>query len=266
MPKEPRDKRHQGGQSDEPAQHHHGSTAEETAAINETFKAFAKKHNEHNEQAARRERIQFRIEVAVAIGVAFNIALTGGLLIAGALQASYSGSQVKASFDQIAIMEDTEHRQLRAYVGVVIPPEGPALYPVTPQSIPNFRFTARNYGQTPAYKVAHESGMSIRAYPLPRDNKYTIDDIPLLTVPNPITIFPGAIDPLGITLLSKRALTEQEIGLFQAGNTARLYVWGTINYVDAFTNPHYTNFCFGFFNPTAKNIQYEPCNEHTDSN
>jgi hypothetical protein len=118
MAQEPRDKHQHRSESGEPSKKH-GSTAEQTAALNETFKAFAKQYYEDNEQNTRRERIKFRIEIGVAIGVALNIALTGGLLVAGAIQARYSGQQVKTSQDQLAVMQDTEKRQLRAYVGIL---------------------------------------------------------------------------------------------------------------------------------------------------
>ena len=189
----------------------------------------------------------------------------GAAALAAAAAAGVGAWQASIANEQLAIAKDAEIRQLRAYVGITIPQDGPALHPLLPPLIPAVHLSIKNYGQTPAYKVTHDSGLSIRAYPLPRDNKYTIDDIPLSTVPNPITVFPGAIDPIGISLLLMRALTDREIGLIQNGKSARLYAWGTVNYLDAFKNPRYTNFCFGFFNPTPKDVQYEPCNEHTDS-
>ncbi len=45
----------------------------------------------------------------------------------------------------------------------------------------------------------------------------------------------------------------------------RYYVWGTVNYEDAFGDPHFTNFCVGFYNLTVSGVQREPCNDHNDS-
>jgi len=159
--------------------------------------------------------------------------------------------------------KDTEKRQLRAYIGVVSPPDNQRINRFFPPEVPIIKLSARNFGQTPAYKVTYIAGMGVRAWPLPKDNDYSLQ--PEIGF-NPVTIFPGMFDLGDIKIISKRALTTDEIALFQDGMKNRLYAWGTVNYEDAFGASHYTNFCIGFFGLTQTNIQFEPCEKHTDSN
>jgi hypothetical protein len=85
------------------------------------------------------------------------------------------------------------------------------------------------------------------------------------TDPNPVTVFPGMLDIGSIRISAEKALTADEISSIQDGATKRLYAYGTINYIDAFKGPHYTNFCVGFFEVTAQSVRFEPCNRYNDS-
>ena len=165
---------------------------------------------------------------------------------------------------QIWAIRDNAQRQLRAYVGVVVPPDNQRINRFFPPEVPTVRLNVRNFGQTPAYKASYIAASDIRAFPLPKDNDYAITVDKKLS--NPVTIFPGIFDLGDIKIVTKRALTAEEIASIQDCNVRRLYAWGTISYEDAFKAQHYTNFCVSFCNLTAKDVQYEPCNDHTDSN
>lgn len=178
-----------------------------------------------------------------------------------------SKAAVVASEAAIKLAENTAKRQLRAYLGIVIPKDGPTnglLPPVTPE----VRLGFKNAGQTPAHEVTHLSGGDIRPYPMPKDNNFTIS--PPETPNSPVTALPGVLDPYGIAVIRSRPFTPEEIAKIQDGKTARFYVWGTLVYRDVFGDLHKTNYCFGFYNPlrispTQITVQYDPCNIHNDS-
>ena len=152
---------------------------------------------------------------------------------------------------------------MRAYVGVVPPADNQVANAFIPPVKPLIRLTPRNFGLTPAYEAQHSTGMGIAAFPLPKTFNYPIQKID--TPPNPITIYPGPLDLAGIVADGERALTQDEVASIQDGKSKRLYVWGTIIYKDAFGDPHFTNFCIGFYNLTLKQVQREPCNDHNNS-
>ncbi|MGA2312718.1 MAG: hypothetical protein ABSF87_10190 [Xanthobacteraceae bacterium] len=241
----------------------HGSTAEETAAVNETFKAFAKKHEEHNETAAGRERIQFRLEVGLAVGVALNIILTGGLLIAGAFQADYSGQQVKASQDQLGVMQDTEQRQLRAYIGVIA------------GDLENFgvigkmavKMVRKNYGLTPAYEV----GFSAIGTDIVRTNASFAVSAGICSQPTAkasiaglITMFPTVELPL-TAKFSDLKISDGDLAAIKAGDSQFVY-FGDVCYRDTFGKVHYTNYCYIYKGTSMAAKDADGCLIHNDSN
>jgi hypothetical protein len=107
--------------------------------------------------------------------------------------------------------------------------------------------------------------MNLTKYPLDANFSYPIT-IRTEKLPNPITVFPGLFDLGDLSFVAERPLTPDEITSIQDGKTRRLYVWGTVTYEDAFTAVHFTNFCLSFFNLTPKDVQFEPCPGHNDSN
>lgn len=263
MTKDPRDKQYHGGQAGQPAQQHHGSTAEETAALNEMLKTFSEKYYEPNKKKERRERIVFGIEIAVAIGVAFNIALTGGLLVAGALQVNYSGQQVKASQDQIGIMQDTEQRQLRAYVGVIA------------GDLENFgvvgkmavKMVRKNYGSTPAYEV----GFSAIGTDIIRTNASFTVNAGICSQPNAkasiaglITMFPTVELPLTVKF-NELKISDADLAAIRNGDSQFVY-YGDVCYRDTFGKVHYTNYCYMYKGTSMTAKDADGCLIHNDSN
>lgn len=256
MSNDTRNKNPHGGQAGKPSEHH-GSSPVELAAINDTLKAFAKRYNENKEQSPRRQTWKFGLEIAAVIGVGLYTLLTGGLLIVGALQTRSGGDQVKASQEQLAVMQNTEHRQLRAYVGLI------------PGDIENlgdkdkqvFTFMRKNYGATPAYDIeVSELGQSVllKNHEPPVINFTNVPDIPHANV----TLFPSAELPLHIKGL---AVSKEQVDKVLSSDDFQFAYAGKIRYRDAFGKTHFTNFCWQYARNglTAKDVDW--CLHHNDS-
>ncbi len=194
---------------------------------------------------------------AIAAGAAFVAAVAA---VGAYIQTK---RQAEAAETQIGVAKDTEQRQLRAYIGVVPPADNQVINSFFPPIAPDVRLTPKNFGVTPAYKAQHHTGMGIYPYPIPKDFAYPLETP--ITPPNPITIYPGALDIAGIIAQSRRPLTQEEIASIQTGRTMRLYVWGTITYEDVLGSRHFTNFCISFFDLMPARVRREPCNDHNDS-
>ncbi len=124
---------------------------------------------------------------------------------------------------------ETAERQLRAYVSVsevrVEHLEGMA----------EFSVELKNCGQTPAYKLTVDTNVKLAAHPLN-------EPLALTARPRGVTIVgPGQAShgfvPAG------RALNAEELAALRAGTKA-LYVFGEINYEDAFGIARWTRFRF----------------------
>jgi hypothetical protein len=248
MANHPRNKGHHGSRGEEPAKQHHGSTAEETAALNETFKAFTKKYDEGDEEDTRRERKRFRLEIALACGVALNIALTIGLLIAGILQ--------------LMTMQDTERRQLRAYVGV-------SAGDVEDFGVPDkqrIHFVRKNYGQTPAYNVGFSTIGSFVVTPANAAfdiNTPTVDCVKP-GVPGLITMFPTVELPMTLNTQGS-IISDKDRDNVKAGAASFVY-FGSVCYHDAFGIPHYTHYCFMHKGTGMAAKDADGCLKYNDSN
>lgn len=170
-----------------------------------------------------------------------------------------------ASGRQVSVAIDAEQRQLRAYVGIVAPPDNRiAANSFIPPNIPTVILSVKNFGQTPAYKAVPLSNLGIEPYPLPTDFKFPLPVAP--TPGSPITMFPGMLDIAGIYADANRALTPEEYSSIQNdGKNARLYVWGTVTYDDAFGVHHFSNYCLNFYVVSAIKIQRGFCSAHNDS-
>jgi hypothetical protein len=162
---------------------------------------------------------------------------------------------------QLWVIRDQEKRQLRAYIGIIIPKPFLQSTPLPP-AIPTVKFDVRNYGQTPAYSVLQWAGVGIKNYPISKGVEFSI--LPQ-TIPHPVTIFPGTFDNVGITIPAERELTSDEMNSIGDGSAKRLYFWGTIRYVDIFGDRHYTNYCVGVFALTTGAVKYDPCNVHNEA-
>lgn len=194
------------------------------------------------------DKVESRMRVAELILLTLVFAAT-------AFAACYTKKQWQTASDH-------EWRSLRAYVGVVIP-QDIAKHSMVPPATPNFSIAMKNFGQTPAYNVTQRTGFAIEKYPLPDDFGFAFR--PEQIRPVPVTIFPGAINGEGSEFPFPRPLTPDEASRIQGGRNWRLYIYGTLNYYDAFNKFHYTDFCVSFFIRDSRTNVYEECEPHNNS-
>jgi hypothetical protein len=176
----------------------------------------------------------------------------------------FVGAYTVITYCLLQTSQDTERRQLRAYVGASTG-DSPTISSMYPPALPSLTVYIKNTGQTPAYQVTHLSGAAVGPYPLPKtfdfSNTMQPDDLP-----EPITVFPGRLEGIAIEITSNRALSDDEINGLATGKNKRLYFWGTVTYQDAFSASRYTNFCFGYYAITTTGIRHDACERHNDSN
>ena len=151
----------------------------------------------------------------------------------------------------IIVMVANGRRQLRAYVlgesGTIgnvanpIPLYAGQVITTTGAEITNTAcgpvvyIQIKNSGQTPAYKVVHWGSICVREYPLTSN----LPPIPLLVLRNASVLGPGIISNKYLFL--PNPLTAQEISDLRAG-TAAIYVYGEIDYEDAFSKKKVTKY------------------------
>jgi hypothetical protein len=235
------DKHHHGGHPKKPPGTHNNSP-EELAAINETLKAFSERYEEDKEKNPGRDSWKFRIEIATALGVGIYTLITAGLFI--------------AALYQIAIMQDTERRQLRAYVGVA------------PGDIEDFggpnqrlRVVRKNSGLTPAYNI----GFSAAGFGTIKPGESINTGPEGCAAYHPVklaTMFPGLELPLTIIITDK--YSPEEIQLVKSGNRQFVY-FGNICYHDAFGAVHFTNYCWMYKGTSMTAKDADACLGHNDS-
>jgi hypothetical protein len=156
--------------------------------------------------------------------------------------------------------EKTAERQLRAYVFQ----EGVSLFDGTnldsPQinrtDWPGFSMSIKNFGQTPAYDVIHWARIEI----LDSNREDTL--IP----PNPkrgthaMSLAPNA--SFTKSAWFDRPLSDKEKQAIVAGSQA-IFVYGRIDYVDAFRKPHFTTYRLiyskSFYPPVGKGAVFSFC-------
>ena len=130
----------------------------------------------------------------------------------------------------LAIIRHHGHRHLRAYVLV----ESAALGD-NGSGAPGWFMTIKNYGQTPAYKVISRAEMAVIQNQ--RENES-------LSTPVVESQFPTTIGPqsgFNKTIVFDRSITPQEITDI-ANQSRGIYLYGRIEYIDAFKKKRFTNF------------------------
>lgn len=172
--------------------------------------------------------------------------------------AIFTGSYLNAAWHtygetkkQTRIINDQERRQLRAYVYAV-----PSVANFAVGQYPTISVTLKNGGQTPAYNPSF--GMSWRIGP---DRLIGTTFKNLNSEMSTPTFTP---DGTGQFIYQDHTLVEtmpaqQEFLIPQAAYDAimtakayQIYVWGRVEYLDAFGDVWHTNFCFSF-SPTEIN-------------
>jgi len=148
-------------------------------------------------------------------------------LITGAL-AFYTARLWRATRRLVESGEGTAQRQLRAYVGV----SEVAYEEQIDGRAPRVSITIRNFGATPAYKLAVAVDAQIA---------FAVDQVPVATSTSKTL---GHLPP-GVELRIPRSAV-MSIGAapgYEVGTAhSRVFVYGCIEYVDTFGEPHFTRF------------------------
>jgi hypothetical protein len=151
--------------------------------------------------------------------------------------------------------------QTRSYIAV-------AYMGIVPQNIQtNYRLEVRlqiiGTGLTPAYRVRHRSSAAILAYPLPAEFTFPLPD----RDPNAGEGMLGPRNSYIIAAATPRIYSEEEIRDVEIGAIKRIYVWGIIDYEDAFGIPRYFKFCQSvvFFADRTTTVGYNEA-RHNDAN
>jgi hypothetical protein len=133
------------------------------------------------------------------------------------------------------MQRDFWQRQMRAYLSVRF---GGV---VRQDSTKNYKFEIRvilaNTGQTPAYNVFCLSRANVLPFPLPEGFSFETSEIPITSA--------GVLGPQQVFTTGSfvdRMLSGEEISEISKGSAKRLYLYGIVNYTDAFGVDRFTNF------------------------
>lgn len=168
-------------------------------------------------------------------------------------------TSTNAAVENVAIFKDARERQLRAYIAVGL------LAVINQDNSTNYHFEVRewlaNTGPTPAQDVSYKAHADILPFPLPDDFPFPLPDA---TVNSAGTVYWQ--QKFTMSAFLERMLSDEEIAEIKGAVTRRLYVYGTVNYRDAFGNNRYTNFCHSIVwlkdgTPMGHNTKY-----HNDAN
>src|ERR1700733_5256802 len=143
-------------------------------------------------------------------------------------------------------MRESSERQLQAYVlpdkssivdGTMLTPPQPAK-----MNVPGVTMLIRNFGQTPAYKVISWAQIAVIAV----ENENTMLVVPPLQKRFSNTVGPGGTN--NKALWFDRPLAANEITDIAAG-VRGIYLYGKIEYQDAFNRLRFTNFRLRYTGP-----------------
>ena len=146
-----------------------------------------------------------------------------------------------ATRDLVTGAEKTAERQLRAYVSVA----PVRITNINPGRVITVIYNFTNHGLTPAHKVVQASVIRLEHHPLPRNFRFP--DLAGIERPSRIVLPPSS--PIPGQALAERRFTQNEmIEILQAPRQGgrRLYIFGQVDYIDAFRKPRWTRFCISF--------------------
>jgi hypothetical protein len=211
--------------------------------IADAIHAYRRSRRTDEGDRAQRERVTI-----VVLGVTAIFALLA------AAAASYSawiflgqlGEMHQASIDTAALVRtasDTEHRQLRAYIGPVVDSfrltKDPTVCPDAGPTRAVLCYSFKNYGLTPA-RGPHNC-VRIYARRLLASLNDTKTGVLARCAPNPLptvsTIWPGET-----RLSADENIDQHEAALIMSGENDGL-LFGHMTYYDVFDDPHYTDIC-----------------------
>jgi hypothetical protein len=138
-------------------------------------------------------------------------------------------------------MKDTAERQLRAYVAVT--PN--RLVGLSPTGRPHLTYRLTNFGETPAHGMSHAAILEILPHPLVDNYRFpdlSIEERPSKSVLWRDTPMPYIAHHYRFASFAKEEIIELLEG--KDGGGCRLYVFGQVDYWDAFKRKHWTRFCW----------------------
>jgi hypothetical protein len=257
----PPDQHTRRGGSDKPA-------AEQIERVATAFETYTSNQKVADAKQAKHNRtVRWWTRVATVGALAYTI-ITTVILIASirsiqeARRATHAANRAAtAATRQAEISEDTEKRQLRAYVYAKPPPQG--VQDVVAGQTVTAVTAIRNSGQTPAYHMRLRGNAGIGPWPLPPDQIWREGPYggEMVLSPETETTTGGRSSSTS----ASDNLTQSEIDSIRDGRTRTMYVFGTIIYHDGFDHPWYSDFCFAYYGngPTLTAMDY--CDQHNGS-
>jgi hypothetical protein len=144
-------------------------------------------------------------------------------------QAYLANKQLRVSRDTLAVTQDTEKRQLRAYML----PEMAWLANIESDR-PVYEIHTKNYGQTPAYKTTVWVGWRF----------FKINEIQIPSERPNITYSQYAIGPQGFTVDADKVFLDADRKKQIREGNGIFFLFGDIRYVDIFSTQHQCNYRF----------------------
>jgi hypothetical protein len=171
--------------------------------------------------------------------------------LGGAFAAGFNGWQAY-------IGKDTEKRELRAYVYAV-----PSVSGVVANATPTVLVDLKNGGETPAYNP--DFGMEWLILPYPQTNDMETDFAGTHTVRE--FIYRDHELTESVPAGDGTPITQAQVDSLHNGSAA-LYVFGGVEYLDAFKTWHHTYFCFVMLpqNFGANDHSYGYCDSKNGNN
>jgi hypothetical protein len=149
----------------------------------------------------------------------------------------------------------TTRAQLRAYIEVKI---GKIDFNSTPNATTEVILKAKNVGQTPARDTVTESWVDLRPWPHPPGGNWK-------GPPDPNPVSKNIISPRqarAFKVGTARGLNAAELAEVAAGNIRRLYIYGSVTYVDVFGEGRVTEFCFAVKGTPGQPVDIAYCQEN----
>ncbi len=155
-----------------------------------------------------------------------------------------------AAFEAVKVTRQTAERQLRAYIFQEIKFDERA----DNNLVPHARVILHNYGQTPAHDVLAWVGIGVFEVPLvnPLPNMKTENVTPSVIGPN--STGPDLLVTMGQPLPDTFIEDVKQKGI-------GLYIWGEIEYMDAYKNSRQTGFRYVLGKDTIDSNRIAICKE-----
>jgi hypothetical protein len=163
----------------------------------------------------------------------------------------------KAAFKMVDITERASQRQLRAYVFF----EAPVFITTDPGERMEIAVPMRNYGQTPAFHATGFCSFDIAPYPLPED--YVFGEKNAVGSREKNYLAPSQTKYLHAC--AETNTTDDDWATIRAARERRLYIYGCVDYTDAFNIKHTTRFCYCCDETSVSHGYYKTMNVHNDA-